>query len=154
MSKDVRSSFRNLTGNQNFIDKGISATIYGPFIWKDKKCALKQILYSPGILTLKMKEEIIRQVNRCKELDNPHVVKVFEMWFRPPALNVLMEYAEGKSLDKIIHPADPSPPFELKIVPNWALQMADGMRYLHEKDIVHRNLKASNGLYSVSVINC
>src|SRR6218665_2340406 len=132
-----------LIKNHSFIDRGTSGAIYGPFTWKDKKCALKQILYSPDKLTEEKKEEITQQRDRCKKLNHPHLVKVFEVWFPSPALYILMEYAEGKSLDKILRPKDassPLPPFEHETVQDWALQIAVGMRYLHEQKLVHRNL--------------
>src|SRR6218665_3354122 len=144
-----------LIKNHSFIDRGTSGAIYGPFTWKDKKCALKQILYSPDKLTEEKKEEITQQRDRCKALDHPHLVKVFEVWFPSPALYILMEYAEGRSLDKILRlkdPLDPLLPFPLEVVEDWALQIADGMRYLHSNDLVHRNLKAAQGLYSTCVV--
>src|SRR6218665_987531 len=134
--------------NQYFIDRGTSGAIYGPFRWKDKKCALKQILYSPDKVTEEKREEITQMRDRCMELDHRHLVKVFEVWFPSPALYIVMEYAEGRSLDKILRPKDaPSPltSFTNEIVKDWALQIANGMRYLHERKLVHRNLKAAHG---------
>ena len=108
-------------------------------------------------MTEERKEEITQMRSRCMELDHRHLVKVFEVWFPSPALYIVMEYAEGKSLDKMLRPKDvpsPLPPFTNEIVKDWALQIADGMRYLHEQKLVHRNLKAAAGLYLLSVITC
>jgi len=136
-----------LTSNRFFVDRETSGTIYGPFRWKNKNCILKQILYNSSKLTEENKQEILLHINRCKELDHPHLVKVFEVWFPSPALNILMEYAEGRSLDTFLRPRDasyPLKPLPLEIIADWALQIADGMRYLHGKKRFHRNLKAAN----------
>ena|SRR6218665_1721245 len=137
-----------LIANQFFINRGASGAIFGPFRWKDKKCALKQMLYSPEELTYEKQEAVNKMGERCKKLNHPHLVKVFEVWFPLPAFYIVMEYAEGMSLDKILRPKNasyPLPLFEPEIIQNWALQIAEGVKYLHGKDLVYRNLKAAQG---------
>ena len=137
-----------LTVKQFLIDRIASGAIYGPFRWKDKKCAIKQMRFSPDKLPKEAEEEITQIRDRSMKLDHPHLVKVFEVWFPLPALYILVEYVDGKSLDTILRPEYASGPllsFPLKTVQDWALQIADGMRYLHEQKLVHGNLNAAQG---------
>ena len=58
---------------------------------------------------------------------------------------LVMEYARGGALSELLHKKGVSLP--VHIILDWALQVADGMNYLHnvaQPSLIHRDLKSSN----------
>ncbi|KAL7717179.1 non-specific serine/threonine protein kinase [Entamoeba marina] len=47
-------------------------------------------------------DSIQQEVNTLKELQHPHIVKVFELYDSPNLFNIVMEYVDGKSLEDLI----------------------------------------------------
>jgi NIMA (never in mitosis gene a)-related kinase len=56
-----------------------------------------------------------------------------------------MEYAEKGDLEKYLEmrKVEGKPLTEAQVI-EWFIQLALGMKYIHEKKIVHRDLKADN----------
>jgi len=71
----------------------------------------------------------------------PHNSIVSFLGFCPELNALVMEYAPGGSLSSLLKsPKDISWPFRYQI----ALDMAEGMHYLHDRGILHRDLKSEN----------
>jgi serine/threonine protein kinase len=79
-------------------------------------------------------------------LDHPNIVKLIGVCLDEPNLCLVMEYLRGGSLNRVLS-GQHIPP---AVICEWAIQIADGMNYLHKKapiSLIHRDLKSSNGLY-------
>ncbi len=85
----------------------------------------------------------LRGVGQCLNLKHPNLVALHDI---KQAGNgdywVIMEYVAGETLDQVIaqHP-DGLPPEEAGV---WLQAIADGVGYLHEQGLVHRDLKPGN----------
>ena len=70
---------------------------------------------------------------------------------------LVMEYARGGPLSKILHERNISLPID--IILDWSRQVSEGMEYLHHQanpSLIHRDLKSSNSKLSLCVltVNC
>lgn len=69
-----------------------------------------------------------------------------------------MEYAAGGTVRKALDLCKED--LQNDVITDWALQIANGMEYLHSKDIVHSHLKSAQGeflfqlSYSFSLCLC
>ena len=77
-----------------------------------------------------------------KELDNPHVPKIYRLFERDGKLIVVEEHIDGQTLEELLiyRPDELSEPLAEKIL----LQLCECLNALHAKNIIHRDLKPSN----------
>lgn len=78
----------------------------------------------------------------CGMLDHPNVIHLYGSSFSDPsATHLIMEYVEGCSLEQHEHP-DSLLPVE-KVV-EVIRQAAEGLRYLAQEGVIHRDIKPGN----------
>lgn len=58
-------------------------------------------------------------------------------------LNIFLEYVPGGSVTSLLRNYGA---FEEPLVRNWVRQILLGLNYLHERDIIHRDIKGANML--------
>ncbi|CAG2101421.1 unnamed protein product [Medioppia subpectinata] len=78
-------------------------------------------------------------------LDHPNIVHLIGVCLKEPNLCLVMEYLRGGSLNRVLSGKHIPP----AVICEWAIQIADGMNYLHKKtpiSLIHRDLKSSNVL--------
>ena len=110
-----------------------------------KEFALKKVNFSS--MSSKEKENALKEVNFLAEIKDSNVIGYEESFYDNNAniLYLVMEYAPFGDLNKII--ADNN---KLKIyysepeLINIYLQIASGLKAIHEKHIIHRDLKSAN----------
>ena len=56
-------------------------------------------------------------------------------------LNIFLEYVPGGSVTSVLRNYGA---FEEQLVRNWVRQILLGLNYLHERDIIHRDIKGAN----------
>ena len=81
-----------------------------------------------------------REAQTASALNHPNICTIYEVGEAGEDLYIAMEYIEGRPLDRLI-PTDGLPADELS---RYATQIIEGIQHAHERDIIHRDLKASN----------
>ena len=93
-----------------------------------------------------LNEEIRRRFKNeaviLSKLDHPNIVKVIDFFELPDELHLIMEYVEGRTLDKIIGQEIGPIPYQ-RALPIFN-QILDGIAYAHSKGVIHRDIKPSN----------
>uniref|UniRef100_A0A336MLA7 mitogen-activated protein kinase kinase kinase n=1 Tax=Culicoides sonorensis TaxID=179676 RepID=A0A336MLA7_CULSO len=92
------------------------------------------------------KENILQEARIFWVLNHKNVVELKGVCLKPPKLCLVMEYAIGGSLNRILAGNKKIAP---DVLVNWAKQIAEGMHYLHAMapiSVIHRDLKSSNVL--------
>ena len=117
------------------IDRGGFGEVYYAHSDAGKEVALK-------LLQQNMEIEL-RGVRQCINLKHPNLVHLFDI--RQDADGdhwIVMEYVSGKSLEQIIaaHPQG----LRMEDTCRWLQGMADGLAFLHDRGIVHRDVKPGN----------
>uniref|UniRef100_W5LSE7 non-specific serine/threonine protein kinase n=1 Tax=Astyanax mexicanus TaxID=7994 RepID=W5LSE7_ASTMX len=85
-----------------------------------------------------------RELATLKTVRHPHIVKVHKILeTRKGRVFIVMEAAESTLLKKILEG-----PVSVANAKKWFSQLVSAMVYLHERDIVHRDLKCENVLLS------
>lgn len=104
----------------------------------DKRIAIK-------VLTPSRQEDFIRfqkEAKAASQLDHPQLVKIlnFDVTKSNHAY-LIMDYVEGDDLEHIVNTAGK---LSVELALDIALQICEAMEHAHQKQIAHRDLKASN----------
>ncbi|KAM9787797.1 mitogen-activated protein kinase kinase kinase 9 [Syngnathus typhle] len=114
-------------------------------VWRGAEVAVKAARRDPDEDPVQTLASVRQEAKLFAMLEHPNVMALLGACLRQPNLCLVMEYARGGALNRVLA-GKRVPPCALV---DWAVQVARGMRYLHDQAIVtiiHRDLKSSNVL--------
>ena len=118
--------------------------------WSTASVAVKEFVFAQAAVAGKSSmqqeivEEIIGEAGMMAILRHPNVLQLFGCSLTAQAIWIVSELCSLGSLRQVLDDNDKILPVELRL--NMALQVAEGMTYLHNQDppIIHRDLKSHN----------
>ena len=105
-----------------------------------EKVAIK-ILDKKKIVEKADLERILREMKMLSELDNEHIIKVFQIYENENHYLIIMEYCEGGELFNYIVEKQRLSENESAY---FYYQIIQGVEYIHSQGIAHRDLKPEN----------
>ena len=90
--------------------------------------------------TKKVNKLIEREINIMKNLDNKNVLKLYDIITDKNYMYMILEYCENGDLYKFLKKR----PLKEEFCKRYMKQIADGLKYLLNKNIIHRDLKPQN----------
>ncbi|XP_043396775.1 serine/threonine-protein kinase Nek11 isoform X5 [Chelonia mydas] len=132
---------------QQKLGRGSFGTVY---LVSDKKAkqgeelkVLKEI--SVGDLNPNETVEANLEAQLLSKLDHPAIVKFYASFVERESFCIITEYCEGRDLDcKIQEYKEAKKIFTESQIIEWFIQLLLGVNYMHERRILHRDLKAKN----------
>ena len=104
--------------------------------------AVKRLFFDPKNEGQKSSVQgLEKEVQMLKELTHPNIVKFLGSETIGESLCIYLEYLPGKSLSSLIGTIGPLSEGLVKI---YLRDVICGLKYLHEKKVVHRDVKGSN----------
>ena len=94
-------------------------------------------------------DRFLREARATASLTHPNLVSVFDCDKFDGQYFIAMEYVEGMSLGEIIRSQGALP---LPLALNWLNQAIGGLEYIHNKGVVHRDVKPDNMIVDSSGI--
>ena len=107
--------------------------------------AIKQVNISQ--LTDKEKNNALNEIRILASLSHKNIIGYKDAFFdeKSKTLNIVMEYADGGDMSKKIkYNLKHGLLFRENMIWNYLIQILEGLDYLHEKNIIHRDLKSAN----------
>lgn len=114
--------------------------------WRNETVAVKAARSDPDEPISVTIENVRKEAKMFWLLNHENITALRGVCLRPPNLCLVMEYAAGGSLNRVLSGRRIPP----DILVDWAVQIANGMHYLHEQaplTLIHRDLKSSNSKY-------
>lgn len=113
--------------------------------WKGQEVAVKAARQDPDQDISVTIENVRQEAKLFWPLKHENIVALKGVCLQEPNLCLVMEYARGGSLTRVLQQRKVIGP---SVLTDWAIQIARGMNYLHNSApvrIIHRDLKSSNG---------
>ncbi|QRW20101.1 STE/STE11 kinase [Rhizoctonia solani] len=122
------------------LGKGAFGQVYRALNWTTgETVAVKQILLSD--VPKSELGELMSEINLLKILDHPNIVKYKGYVKTRDCLYIILEYCENGSLHNICKRFGKFPE---NLVAVYIAQVLDGLVYLHEQGVIHRDIKGAN----------
>jgi serine/threonine protein kinase/beta-lactam-binding protein with PASTA domain len=86
-------------------------------------------------------ERFRREAAAAASLNHPNIVQIYDKGEAEGTYYIAMEYLEGRSLKEIIVKHAPLGP---DLVVSVSRQIVEALRYVHRRDIIHRDIKPQN----------
>jgi len=121
---------------------GFGSVVVAKSIDLDRKVAIKKLPHTGK----KTRQNNFCEVAFLATCDQPNIVQFLEAYEVESELWIVMEYLEGGTLSL----AAKAHKFSDRHVAYVAKEILSALKYLHEKNYVHRDLKSSNVMMSIS----
>lgn len=122
------------------LGKGAFGSVYRALNWgTGETVAVKQIKLAD--LPKTELRVIMQEIDLLKNLDHPNIVKYQGFVKTPETLNIILEYCENGSLHSI---SKNFGRFPENLVALYMSQVLQGLVYLHEQGVIHRDIKGAN----------
>ncbi|XP_077988061.1 peripheral plasma membrane protein CASK-like isoform X1 [Glandiceps talaboti] len=93
---------------------------------------------SPGLST----EDLKREASICHMLKHPHIVELLETYSADGMLYMVFEYMDGADLCfEIVKRANAGFVYSEAVASHYLRQILEALRYCHDNDIIHRDMK-------------
>lgn len=99
-----------------------------------------------GGSNVQVKERFVREIQALKKLDHPRILKIYESGEDPEGrVWYTMEFSQKRSLEGVLAARlDRGGSLSLKECLALARGLAESLEYLHQKKVIHRDLKPDN----------
>lgn len=94
-------------------------------------------------MVAKFKTKFIKEAQTIAELQNQHVVKIYDIFEENGTAYYVMEYLEGGSLSQRLG----GQPVNETTAQEYIAQICDALQYIHSRNILHLDIKPSNILF-------
>ena len=88
-----------------------------------------------------LKSRFLREAKALSKLDHPNVVKLYDAEEFDGLIIVAMEFVEGKTLTGLLEQSRGIP---VALACHLVVQAAQGLQYVHEQGLIHRDIKPDN----------
>ncbi|KAL2250033.1 UNVERIFIED_CONTAM: Serine/threonine-protein kinase STY46 [Sesamum indicum] len=136
---DVWEIDANLLTFQYKIAAGSNGDLYKG-LFRSQDVAIK--IFKTECLNRDLQREFAQEVYILRKVRHKNVVQFIGACTRPPLLCIVTEFMSGGSVYDFLHKQKSF--FKLPAILKVAIDVSKGMSYLHENNIIHRDLKAAN----------
>ena len=89
---------------------------------------------------------LLNEIKIMQALNHPNLIKLHNLYRTNNHFYFIMDYCNGGSLSSILdaYKLRFGKPFSQEIIQHFMIQIVDGLKYIHSKNIIHRDIKLDN----------
>lgn len=119
---------------------GMSAVYLAEHILMRRQVAIK-VLPKSRVKDASYLDRFRLEARAVAKLDDPHIVRAFDIDNDGDTHYIVMEYVDGPDLHRVVSQNGPLDP---DTAADYIAQAATGLAHAHEKDLIHRDIKPAN----------
>ena len=119
---------------------GMSAVYLAEHTLMRRRVAIK-VLPKSRVKDSSYLERFRLEARAVAKLDDPHIVRAFDIDNEGDTHYIVMEYVDGQDLHRLVSDNGPLDP---DTAADYIAQAATGLAHAHEKNLVHRDIKPAN----------
>ncbi|KAK6034026.1 SH3 domain protein, partial [Cooperia oncophora] len=128
-----------LPSGKEYIGRGASAEVF-KVVYEGELVALKKVRDTSDLEVLKREAVVINR------LRHPNIIHLVGVCLEQPRIGLVLELCDGGSLKRLCQTLVNSF-ISVRVLVDWAAQIASAMKCLASENLMHRDLKADNGTY-------
>ena len=125
----------------NFIGKGGFAKCFEAYREIDNTLFAAKVVSLTTITDFRTKQKLISEINIHKSLNHPNIVRYCHHYQDSENVYILLDYCSNKSLYELLKSRKYLTEQEVRY---YMFQIISSIEYLHDRNIVHRDLKLAN----------
>eukprot|EP00698_Gefionella_okellyi_P013099 TRINITY_DN3566_c0_g1_i1.p1 TRINITY_DN3566_c0_g1~~TRINITY_DN3566_c0_g1_i1.p1 ORF type:complete len:493 (-),score=151.02 TRINITY_DN3566_c0_g1_i1:20-1498(-) len=106
----------------------------------NSRYVMKEI--SASHLSKKARLEALNEIRILSALQHPHIVQYRSSFLHNKKVCIIMDYCQGGDLSRRVKTQ--TSPFREEIILSWFTQICLGLKHVHDRKILHRDLKTQN----------
>jgi|GEM_PF-871553 len=126
------------------ISHGSITSVYKAYQPDLKRVILIKKLHQKLVNEEDIRERFFREAQVYAQINHPNIVSVFDFHSSEEGTYLVLEFIKGSSLAELIN----GKPFPLEVTFALINEILKGLKYAHDKGIVHRDIKPDNLLIS------
>jgi serine/threonine-protein kinase ULK/ATG1 len=95
-------------------------------------------------LNRKLLENLEKEISTLKLIDHPNIIKLYDVIKTESHMNLIMEYCELGDLSKYLKAQRLFQKIDAAMIKQLFIQVADAFMYMHQHNLMHRDLKPQN----------
>ena len=118
------------------------------FLGSKKESTEKYVIktFDKSKLTTEVRKYFDNELSILKDINHPNIIKFYEVEEKEKEIYVIEEFCNGGALSKFLeyYLNEKKEPFSEEMVQHIMRQLIDAVKYLHDKKLMHRDLKSEN----------
>jgi serine/threonine protein kinase/Tol biopolymer transport system component len=126
------------------LGRGGMGTVYhavDPLLERD--VAIK-VLHPQKLVKKAALDRFLREARIAAKLDNPYIIKVYDIGSENNLYHIVMEFVRGETLRDIISARESVNDIDIDLMVQYFWQICRALDYAHEMKIIHRDIKPEN----------
>jgi eukaryotic-like serine/threonine-protein kinase len=137
----IRQALNDRYELHEVVGRGGMATVYRAVQKNLNRVVALKIIHQNLVHDTEFISRFIREAQLSASLSHPNIVTVYDVGSVGSVHYMAMEFLEGRDLHQIVRQKGA---LDHALVVEWMIPVAQALHYIHQKGLVHRDIKSSN----------